>query len=321
MWPAIQAGLTIYGMLEGGKSAAQQRDRLSQAVSAISGIPELELKKYTPEELISMGNFTPEELQAIGVLGPSAYENIQLDPRLRADQETALSQIRERALKGFTAEDAAMLDQYMRQAANTAQTATQNALSDMSRRGMGGSGAALAAALQGTQAAANMQSQQAMQQAAIRLQAQDRNTDSLARLAGTMENTDYSRAANLADRRDSIEQFNQQLKQRIADTNVQNRNLAQQRNLDLAQRLSDSNIGIRNQSQLEEWNRQKMINDAKYRKAVALSNAITGQASAIGQMDKNRAKGWSDVIGSIGGLFGKSPKKGSDDDSSKDSGD
>jgi len=310
--PAIaQTAATVYGAIEGEKAAAEQRARLERAVSAISGIPELELKKYTPEELISMGNFTPEELQAIGVLGPSAYENIQLDPRLRADQETALSQIRERALKGFTAEDAAMLDQYMRQAANTAQTATQNALSDMSRRGMGGSGAALAAALQGAQAAANLQSQQAMQQAAMRLQAQDRNADALARLASTMENTDYTRAANLADRRDSIEQFNQQLRQRIAETNVMNRNLAAQRNLDLAQRLSDSNIGIRNQAQLQEWDRQKMMNDAKYRKAVALSNALMGQATAIGEMDKNRAQGWSNVIGSIGGLFGGSSSSGS----------
>jgi hypothetical protein len=290
--------------MQGASAADAQRRRLEQAVSAISGIPELELQKYTPEQLISMGNFTPEELQAIGLLGPSAYENIQLDPRLRADQEMALSQARERALRGFTAEDAAMLDQYMRQAASTAQSATQNALNDMSRRGMGGSGAALAAALQGTQSAANLQSQQAMQQAAMRLQAQDRNTDALARLAASMEGTDYSRAADLANRRDTIQQFNQQLRQRIADTNVQNRNLAAERNLNLAQRLSDANIGIRNEAQLKEWDRRKMISDDRYRKAAALSGAIQNEAKAVGEMNQNRAQGWANIAGAIGGLAG-----------------
>ena len=299
----IQGAGTVAGMIQGDRDARAQRDRIAQAVSIVSGIPVLELEKYTPEELINMGNFSPEELQAIGVLGPSAFENIQTDPRLRADQEMALGQARERALRGFTAEDAAMLDQYMRQASNTAQSATQGALNDAARRGMAGSGNALAAALQGSQSAANLQSQQAMQQAAMRLQAQDRNTDALARMAAGLDATDYSRASDLATRRDSIEQFNQSLRQQVAGTNVANRNTANLRNLNQAQSISDQNVGIRNDAQLREQDRQKALFDAEFKRRTAIANAMSGQATALAEMDKNKTQGISNMIGGVGGFL------------------
>ena len=303
--PAIIQGVgAIGGFLQGERASKEAKDRLAQMVAAISGIPVPELEKYTPEELINMGNFTPEELQAVGILGPSAQESIQLDPRLRADQETALSQARERALRGFTAEDAAMLDQYMRQAGSTAQSATQAALTDMNRRGMSGSGNALAAALAGTQNAANLQSQQAMQQAAMRLQAQDRNTDALSRMAAGLEATDYGRAMDLAQSRDSIEKFNQQLRQNVASTNVANRNTANLRNLELSQRLADQNVANRNQAQLEEQKRQQDMFNMNLRKATGQAGMISNQNQQIREMDKGRADAIGGLIGGAGKWLG-----------------
>lgn len=302
---AAQLGVGILGGIQSANAAGESRRRLDEAASLILGIPIPELQKYTPEELINMGNFSPEELQAIGVLGPSAAESIQLDPRLRADQETALGQVRERALRGFTAEDAAVLDQYMRQASNTAQSQTQAALQDMNRRGMSGSGNALAAALQGTQGAANMQSQQAMQQAAMRMQAQDRNTDALARMAAGLESTDYSRAMDLANKRDTIQQFNQSLRQRVADTNVGNRNTAGLRNLNTSQNLSDQNIANRNQAQLEEQKRLQNKFDMELRRATSAANMRVGQANAAQTAAQNMADATGKAIGAIGGFVTK----------------
>lgn len=295
----------ILGAAQAANAAGESRKRLDEAASLVLGIPIPELQKYTPEELINMGNFSPEELQAIGVLGPSAVESIQLDPRLRADQETALGQVRERALRGFTAEDAAVLDQYMRQASNTAQSQTQAALQDMNRRGMSGSGNALAAALQGTQGAANIQSQQAMQQAAMRMQAQDRNTDALARMASGLESTDYNRAMDLANKRDTIQQFNQSLRQRVADTNVGNRNEAALRNLNTAQGLSNQNIQARNQAQLEEQKRLQNKFDMEMRRASGAVGIKQGQAAAAQTAAQNMSDATGKAIGAIGGFVTK----------------
>lgn len=296
----IQAGTTVGGMIQGQQNASAARRRAEEAVSAITNIPVPELAKYTPEELINMGNFSPEEIQLLGLQGPSDMENIQLDPRLRADQETAIGQARERALRGFTAEDAAMLDQYMRQASNTAQSQTQAALQDMNRRGMSGSGNALAAALAGTQSAANQQSQQALQTAAMRLQAQDRNTDALARMAAGLEATDYSRAQNLATSRDSINAFNQQLRQQVGATNVGLRNTANLRNLDKAQSISDTNIGERNRAQQVDQNRQQNQFEMAMRKGTALANARVGQGTTERAMNAAQAQGTANLIEGVG---------------------
>jgi len=298
----IQAGAAILGAAQSAQAAGDAKRALQEATSLMLGIPIPELEKYTPEQLINMGNFSPEELQAIGILGPSAVENIQLDPRLRADQETALGQARERALRGLTAEDSAILDQYMRQASNTAQSGTQAALQDMARRGMSGSGNALAAALQSSQGAANMQSQQAMQAAAMRLQSQDRNTDALSRMAAGLESTDYNRSMDLANKRDSIAEFNQRLRQDVANTNVGNRNLAQQSNLTNSQRISDANIKERNRAQEVENQRKKDQFDMMYKRNAGAAGLMGDQAKAYQTAAKNMADSTGKMIAGAGGL-------------------
>jgi hypothetical protein len=165
---------------------------------------------------------------------------------------------------------------------------------------MSGSGNALAAALAGTQNAANQQSQQALQTAAMRLQAQDRNTDALARMAAGLEATDYSRAQNLATSRDSINAFNQQLRQRVGESNVGLRNTANLRNLDQSQRLSDINIGERNRAQQVDQQRQQNQFDMAMRKGTALANARLNQGTTERAMDAAQAQGTSNLITGIG---------------------
>lgn len=315
----IGAAAPIVTGILGGQASRQQSDEaltaLDQARGQFAGIalPDIEKLRLRPEELTLAGQFTPEELQVIGQLGPSALEQLQLDPRLRGDQLAALDMARQRALGGFTAEDAALLDQYMRGMTSSMQSQQQNVLQDAARRGVADSGMALAAALQGGQGVANQASEQALQRAALRVQQQQSGADAMARLASGIEASDYARGADLAGRRDAISEFNQRLSQSTANQNVGLRNEAQQANLTERQRIQDVNVGQRNQAQLNWQN----LNQEQFQNQLARAQGVAGQLGQIAN-ERNRrgaaeAQMWAGIgrgvsggAGALGGVGGAS---------------
>jgi hypothetical protein len=297
------AALNIVGGLLGGQAARRESDIALQQLEAARGqfaniqLPDIEKLRLRPEELLSAGQITPEEYQVLAQLGPSALENIQLDPRLRADQLTALDSARERALQGFTAEDRAMLDQYMRGVTSSIQSQQQAALENAARRGVADSGIQLAAALQGSQGEANRLSQQAVQQAALRVQNQAQNAQNMANLASQIEGRDYSRAADLAQRQDAISQFNQQLGQRVGEQNVQLRNQAQAANLANRQRIQDTNVGLRNAAQ-ENF---QQLNQQRFQNELARAQGTAGQLNRIAGEYDQRGQAAANMYGNIAG--------------------
>lgn len=281
----------------------------SRLVENIANIPTPTLAElnYSPELLEYLRDLELEQLTPAYTLGPSAFEAISLDPDLRQKQLLALAQAQQRALEGFTAEDRAALEQYLQAAAAEAQSGRKQIMEDMARRGMSDSGAALIAALQGSQNVANMLSNQALQRAALSLQQKQQASDQLARLASNLEQTDYSRATDLASRRDAIEQFNQQLRQKALESNVEARRKAQLYNLEKAYEID--------RARKEEINRQRQrdVDAAKWRAQFELSKA-TGQAQpgleAINIGTRERS-GQAQNIASLGlGLFDWLNKKG-----------
>jgi hypothetical protein len=320
MWGAIlgAAAPIVTGIL-GGQAARQQSDEalsaLDQARGQFAGIalPDIEKLRLRPEELTSAGQLTPEELAIVGQLGPSAFEQIQLDPRLRGDQLSALDMARQRALGGFTAEDAAMLDQYMRGMTSSMQSQQQAVLQDAARRGVADSGMALAAALQGGQGIANQASEQALQRAAMRIQQQQSGAEAMGRLAAGIEASDYSRGADLAGRRDAISEFNQRLAQSVADRNTALRNEAQQRNLAERQRIQDANVAGRNQAQLnwQDLNQQNFQNQMSRAGGTAgqlqnIANERNRRGAAESQLYAGIGRGISGAAGALGGVGGAS---------------
>lgn len=297
----------VAGGLLGGSAArkeAREQRRLQQEMMnryANLQLPDIDKMKLTPEELLSAGEISPEEYQLMGLLGDTRLAEVSTDPRLRQDQMTALAQTRERALSGFNAEDRAMLDQYMRNLTSTAQSQKQSIVEDAARRGMAGSGASLAAALQGNQGVANQASQQAMQTAAMRLQNQTQNSNLLAQLAGSIEGTDYQRAANVANRRDAITEFNQRLRQDTANQNVTQRNAAQAANLQNRQQLMTSNTQQRNLAQQSN----KQLEQQRFNNELTRLQGMSGSTNALSNIAGNNAQAQANMWAGIGSGIGQ----------------
>jgi hypothetical protein len=142
------------------------------------------------------------------VLGPTNLSQIQRDPRYRAMQDDALAQMASLSRSGLSMTDRANLSDAMEAAGAEARAAQDHVLQSARSRGMAGSGAELAAALQAGQSGANRASQTAGR---IAGDASDRALRALSetgRMAGGLEATDYGRAERAASAQDAIDRFN-----------------------------------------------------------------------------------------------------------------
>ncbi|MEO0271668.1 MAG: hypothetical protein ABIM30_01090 [candidate division WOR-3 bacterium] len=299
MWQAVAAQVAT--SLIADALSRGERDKaaglLNEQLNAIRNlrVPTKDELAYISDKYSYLGDFTPEELHALYTLGPSAMEGVSTDPQLRADQLTALNKIRERALRGFSAEDQALLSEYLQSAASQAKSSQQQVMDDMQRRGAADSGVALISALQGSQGAANMMNKQALQTAAMRLDQEQRASEQLQRAAANLEGTDYERASELARTRDAIDRYNQTLRQDVLRTNVSNRNQANLRNLDTRQDISFRNTGESNLDKERQARAARDIFDMQARKAGLLS----GATSAAANYHENRA---GNIAGGIAGF-------------------
>lgn len=148
------------------------------------------------------------EAAAAQVLGPSALGQIKADPTYRAAQDDALAQLRDISRSGMSLSDRATLADATDAAGQEARSATEGVLQGARARGVAGSGAELAAALQAGQSGANRASRTAR---GVAGDASDRALRALsqsATLAGNLESTDYNRQANTAVANDQIARFN-----------------------------------------------------------------------------------------------------------------
>jgi hypothetical protein len=152
------------------------------------------------------------DLEAPTVEAPDAiqYNNISselnnLDPRLRDTQLAALASLQQISDKGgMQAQDVANLNRIQTDVAQADKGRREAIQQGMSRRGMGGSGMELLAALQSSQAATDRQSQAGLDVAGT---AQQRALQALMQsgeLAGNVRGQDV----NIAQGKDAITQFN-----------------------------------------------------------------------------------------------------------------
>lgn len=301
MWAQIAAAVAptlLNQILNSGQSGSSAISAAADPLRAVR-IPSMEELRYNPELYQYVTDLNLERAGAPHLLDPSAYETISLDPSLRADQLTALAQARQRALSGFTAEDQAALQEYLQSAAAQAQSARKQVMEDMARRGTADSGAALVAALQGSQDAANMLNQQALRQAALKLQQQNAANEQLARLASNIEQADYGRATDLANRRDAIEQFNKQLLQKRDDTNLDLANKERMANYTRMTGVADKNVDIKNEGQLKNIDSRKWITSAESERAGGVSRAQQAAAQQYAEERANKASGIAGVTSGI----------------------
>jgi len=288
------------------KSEAEARKIMRQAMAEIQKIspPDPEGQKAFFEELKRTGSYTPELEQAVQ-MGPSNWEGVKSDPQMKQAQLDALARLETVGAEGLDSQDKLALTQIQNRNQQAERGSREALMQGMQRRGMGGSGAELAAQLSSQQGSADRQSMEGMQVASM---AQQRALDAMMQrgsLAGQMRGQDFGEQASKADALDRIKQFNTTLRADQGNRNTDRINAGSQYNLGENQRIADSNVGIRNDQQMQH----KGVNQTHYNnqlnKAGMTSNAASGQANQAIQSG-NRQADFSNRVGQAAGMAGAS---------------
>lgn len=303
------AGASILGGLAGQEaSRSQARDAkkmMQRALAEYSGInlPDINQQKLLLEELKNAGQLTPELEQAI-LLGPSAMEQVSVDPRLKQQQMDALKMLAGVAESGMTPADQAAFELARKSAAAENQAMQGQILQQMQARGQGGSGAELIARLKGSQSAAEaMQDAQLKQAQAIqaaRMQAMSQVGD----LSSKVRQQEFGEQSDVARARDLANQFNVQNQTAAQRANVAARNLAQAQNLQNQQNIMNQNVDLRNKQQ--QFNKGLLQQQFQNQLSLAQgrAGALTGQSKFLQDQAANTAGMYAGIGQGVGTMFG-----------------
>jgi hypothetical protein len=284
------------GILGGGagksemkEANALMRDNIAKLEAV--GVPTIEAQKIALQspELVDM--LVAEQM------GPSAYEQVTVDPRLKQAQLGALEEITQLGQTGLGAADRAAFNDLRRQAAGAAEAQQASTLQEMASRGMADSGANLIAQLSAGQSQADRMSQEGDRLAA---QAANARRDALgqqANMSSQIRSQDTAQQQALAESRNAINQFNTQNRQNVAGTNLANR-----------QNIANQATATRNQQEMYNKGLQQQDFQNRMAKATGVVSqqgnlagqiAQQGQAAAQGQAAQNAA-----LISGAGSLAG-----------------
>lgn len=206
-----------------------------QALAELYNLPEY----YSAGEL-NAGDYT---------LGPSAREQISIDPRYKEAQIQALAQLQDVGQSGgLTTADKAALQQ-VAENASTRERGQREAIAQQAMaRGLGGSGMELAQKLIAQQGAAQGAAQEGRDVAQM---AQARALEALqgaGELGGRIRSQEYGEQSDLAKARDIISQFNTANRQAIEAGNLANRQNIASQNVGTKQGAAQQRAGILAQS-------------------------------------------------------------------------
>lgn len=318
----LTAGAAIGGPIIGGiigaiskaDSDAQARELIQKAVAEYDkiGVPSSDAMKVITEHLRSTGQMTPE-LEQTFQQADSEYKNIQTDPRNRAAQYDALQQLQDLGDEGgMTLTDRANLENTLGGIDTKARGAREAISSSLKARGAYGSGAELAAKLQGQQADSQMAHQAGLDTAAS---ARDRALQAIisaGEMGGNIENSDFAEKSKIAAAQDEINRFNAQNRQSVSGQNVNRANTAQTYNVTNAQRIADTNTQNDNASAVRNADLLQQQYEDQMKLASAKANAYTGQANQVSTSGKESAGMWGNVgqgVGKIGASLADAQSK------------
>jgi hypothetical protein len=296
----IASGIMGSRQVRRGQRAAEQA--MAQALAELRGVrlPELsdmELDLILPQ---LMGEFTPEQLQSLD-LGPSAMDQMSIDPTIKLQQLQALSRMGEMSEGGLTEGDMAAARDIQRGVSQSNQARQEALLQNMAQRGVLGSGMELAARMGANQQAADAQSRASDQ---LLQQAQQRALQALSQtgqMAGQIRGQDFGEQAQIAAARDAINRFNVQNQQGVMAQNVADRNRAQQMNLAERQRIADAGTNIQNQQQMHNRGLHQQQFQNQMQQAQGIASALTRQGQTIQQGANQQAQ----IIGNTGAGLAK----------------
>ena len=307
---SVLGGLFGQGAASGDRAAAQKAYQDTQAAfAAIQAAPD-ESKPRLLRQYQAAGILTPELEQAIQQ-GPSEAAAVTTDPELMKAQMQALTSFQQQATGGMTPQARAALNQTRREAETEATGRQQALMQNMQARGLGGSGAELAAALQGGQSAASRASEQSDQLMAQNAAQAQQAALASGQLGGQMQQAQFSQNMAKAQAQDQLNRFNVQAQQAAQAANVGAQNQAQAANLANLQNIGNANVGQANQEQL----RQSQARQQQWQNNLALAQAKAGQANQYGnqmnQQANQTAQSWANIGSGAGGLISGAYKNNS----------
>lgn len=302
---ALGVGSLGAGIL-GGISAGNELDAAKQArLQALQQYLNINVPDPAQQQLIlqqyqQTGQLDPSMEQAINEQA-TAQNNISLDPTTRAAQMGALSQLSDiSSNQGMDAQERNQVQQGINAVNANTQGATGAILQNAAARGVGGSGASLAAQLQAAQSGANNASQNAL---GAQAQASQRALSALSQqgsLAGQIHGQDYNQQLNAANAQDAINQFNSRNQNAAMAASTQAKNQAQAYNVQEGQNIANQNTGLSNyQQQYNKGLTQQQFNN-QMSLAGGRANAENGVASQANNAATNTANMWGGISGALG---------------------
>lgn len=285
------------------KDRNKAEEGLTEGQDAYRG---LQVPDYQPVEYtgpMEAGDVTAQQA-ALERVGPTAYGDIAVDPRLKASQLAQLSALEElRNGGGMNAADRANLNRISNEEAAKEQSQRAAIMQGAQARGTGGSNLAIMQMLQTQQGAANRQSQRDLDVAGM---AQDRALQAggqASNLAGNMSQQDFNQQAQIAAARDTAAKFNAQMANQNSQFNVGNTLRADIQNQGKTQGVYDRLA----QAKMEQERQNKFVSpQAKFaagaQRAGGLANAGAASAKYYGDREDTSRKAQSGLWGGAAGL-------------------
>lgn len=284
---------------QGSRNNAE--DSAKNALSAYENIslPDLEKMRLALEEQQSVGTLAPT-METLTNLGPTALQNIALDPKYNQYTMAALAKMGQVSEEGLPEADRAQLQNILNATAQQNAGQQKAILENRAARGMGGSGDELAAQLQASQSGANRASNEALQLAALAAQRKLDATANLGTLANQLAQTDYGRQRDLYGQTDAIAQFNASNQQNVANRNVERVNAAQAGNLQNAQNIANNNVATRNAQQ--QFNRG--LEQQQFQNQIQRAGGVASGYNNMANLNLGNANATANMFAQMGGAVG-----------------
>ena len=302
----ISAGMPILGGIVGniasGGDRYAARQQIEKAVKDLEavGVPAIEAQQIILEKYKSAGQLTPELEQAISQ-GPSAYNDIEVDPRLKEHSMAALDELTGIADGGgYRLQDKAAVNKVLNEIGTANRGSNEAIVADMKARGQYGSGLELATRM-------NNQQQQATQANLVGLdiaaEGQNRALDAImnrGQMAGDMRAQEFGEKSTIAGANDAIDRYNAGNRQAVAGANVDRTNNANQYNVTNAQRIADANTDTSQRQEVHNKGLVQQDYNNRLDKAKSLANARGGAASEMSKGADQTASMWSGIGQGVG---------------------
>lgn len=215
---------------------------------------------------------------ALAEQGGTEFDQISEDPRLKDSQMRSLETLERIGSEGgLLAADKALLAKTQRDAASQDRGRREAILQNAAARGMGGTGNALLAQLDSSQAATERSNQAGLDIAGM---AQDRALNAILQagsLGGDIRGQEYGMSADRARAQDAINQFNTGQKNSMGQFNTNIRNDQIRYNNDMKQQGFENQWGVaKDKANIRQGQAVTAQNRANQHSATAANNINTG---------------------------------------------